>query len=284
MSDPGQERPRAMPSPFSGGPRAQPPIRTRPTRTPPPRAMPSDPGSIGNENAPLGSAAPRTPSTPIAPPSFGVSTPQGLVTPPPKAAEGGVDVAKPRAAKHEPVEETPPSPSPAVPDVEQAPLIPESAPPPAAAEQSTKASAPSPASEEHTATPLPPQHSPEATSAFPPVPEPRNRMEAAPAEDAVPYVSDGVVYSSYAGTSGRTSRTSYSINREEHSPSLSLSAGHASGRNDRRSRRRGRADACDPVAARDGGRAEAAAHVGCRPHRVGGLGGAECGGGGGGAV
>lgn len=239
-----------MPSPFSGGPRAQPPIRTRPTRTPPPRAMPSDPGSIGNENAPLGSAAPRTPSTPIAPPSFGVSTPQGLVTPPPKAAEGGVDVAKPRAAKHEPVEETPPSPSPAVPDVEQAPLIPESAPPPAAAEQSTKvrilppsithtptpafqeqasstppppqASAPSPASEEHTATPLPPQHSPEATSAFPPVPEPRNRMEAAPAEDAVPYVSDGVVYSSYAGTSGRTSRTSYSINREEVRLSLFL--------------------------------------------------------------
>ena len=40
-------------------------------------------------------------------------------------------------------------------------------------------------------------------------------MDSAPAEDAVPYVTDGVVYSSYAGTSGRTSRTSYSINREE---------------------------------------------------------------------
>jgi len=140
MSDPGSQRPRAMPSPFSAGPRAQPPIRTRPTRTPPPRDMPSNPGSNGSENTPQGSAAPRAPFTPIAPPSFGFSTPQGLATPTlqaafPGGADGVDDVAKPRV-KQEPVEEMPQAPSPAVPAAEQAPRMPESAPPQAAAEQS----------------------------------------------------------------------------------------------------------------------------------------------------
>ena len=47
------------------------------------------------------------------------------------------------------------------------------------------------------------------------MPEPRNRVDAGPAADARPYVSDGVVFSSYSQASGRTSRTAYSIAREE---------------------------------------------------------------------
>ena len=91
-----------------------------------------------------------------------------------------------------------------------------SAGPPGAAPSTTESTSGNSAPQEtRDATPIRPLHEKEALSASPPVPEPRNRMDSAPAEDAVPYVTDGVVYSSYAGTSGRTSRTSYSINREE---------------------------------------------------------------------
>eukprot|EP00960_Hanusia_phi_P029844 748210-Hanusia_phi.AAC.1 len=47
------------------------------------------------------------------------------------------------------------------------------------------------------------------------IPEPEDRMEAPAAHDAVPYVADGVVFTSYPSTSLRTSRTQYSIVREE---------------------------------------------------------------------
>lgn len=55
----------------------------------------------------------------------------------------------------------------------------------------------------------------QAAAAFAAVPEPSERVDAPTAADAQPYVTDGVVFTSYPATSTRTSRTNFSIRREE---------------------------------------------------------------------
>jgi hypothetical protein len=55
----------------------------------------------------------------------------------------------------------------------------------------------------------------QAAAAFAAVPEPAERVDAPTAADARPYVTDGVVFTSYPATSTRTSRTNFSIRREE---------------------------------------------------------------------
>ena len=55
----------------------------------------------------------------------------------------------------------------------------------------------------------------QAAVAFAAVPEPAERVDAPTAQDAQPYITDGVVFTSYPATSTRTSRTAFSIRREE---------------------------------------------------------------------
>jgi len=55
----------------------------------------------------------------------------------------------------------------------------------------------------------------QAAAAFAAIPEPAERVDAPPAADAKPYITDGVVFTSYPATSTHTSRTAFSIRREE---------------------------------------------------------------------